>query len=56
MKIEFVAKQRGAWPVNMMCEVLGVSRSGFCAWLGSVSTEPAAAQARDFMRNDRLDG
>ena len=32
MKFEFVAKHRGAWPVNLMCEALGVSRSGFYAW------------------------
>ena len=33
MKFEFVAKHRVAWPVNLMCEALGVSRSGFYAWL-----------------------
>ncbi len=33
MKFGFVAKHRGAWPVLMMCEALGVSRSGFYAWL-----------------------
>ena len=33
MKFGFVAKHRGAWPVVMMCEALGVSRSGFYAWL-----------------------
>lgn len=33
MKFGFVAKHRAAWPVNLMCEVLGVSRSGFYAWL-----------------------
>lgn len=33
MKFGFVAKHRGAWPVNLMCEALGVSRSGFYAWL-----------------------
>jgi putative transposase len=33
VKFEFVAKHRGAWPVNLMCEALGVSRSGFYAWL-----------------------
>lgn len=32
MKFECVAKHRGAWPVNLMCEALGVSRSGFYAW------------------------
>ena len=33
MKFGFVAKHRGTWPVAMMCEALGVSRSGFYAWL-----------------------
>src|SRR5207247_8374872 len=29
----FVAKHRGIWPVAYLCEALGVSRSGFYAWL-----------------------
>jgi putative transposase len=29
----FVAKHRAIWPVSWMCETLGVSRSGFHAWL-----------------------
>ena len=29
----FIAKHRGVWPVVWMCEALGVSRSGFFAWL-----------------------
>ncbi len=29
----FVAKNRGIWPVALTCEALGVSRSGFYAWL-----------------------
>ena len=33
MKFGFVAKHRVAWPVAMLCEALGVSRSGFYAWL-----------------------
>jgi putative transposase len=33
VKFGFVAKHRGAWPINLMCEALGVSRSGFYAWL-----------------------
>lgn len=32
MKFDFVARHRGAWPVAMLCEALGVSRSGFYAW------------------------
>jgi putative transposase len=34
VKFGFVAKHRVIWPVKMMCVVLGVSRSGFYAWLG----------------------
>jgi putative transposase len=34
MKFGFVAKHRGVWPVSWLCEALGVSRSGFHAWLG----------------------
>jgi hypothetical protein len=34
VKFGFVAKHREAWPVNLVCEAaLGVSRSGFYAWL-----------------------
>lgn len=33
MKYEFIAKHRGVWPVTWICEVLGVSRSGFYEWL-----------------------
>jgi len=31
VKFGFMAKHRGAWPVAMMCEAFGVSRSGFYA-------------------------
>jgi len=34
MKFGFIAKHRGVWPVSWLCEALGVSRSGFHAWLG----------------------
>jgi len=33
MKFVFIAKHRGIWPVAWLCEALGVSRSGFHAWL-----------------------
>jgi putative transposase len=42
VKFGFVAKHRGAWPVLLMCEALGVSRTGFYAWL----TRPRSARSR----------
>ena len=33
MKFGFVAKHRGVWPADWLCEALGVSRGGFYAWL-----------------------
>ena len=63
MRFEFVAKHRGAWPVNLMCEALGVSRSGFYAWLvrprsqRSLDDEVLGAQVRhSFIGSDRTYG
>lgn len=33
MKFAFIAKHRSIWPVAWLCRALGVSRSGFHAWL-----------------------
>jgi putative transposase len=59
----FVAKHRGIWPVSWMCEALGVSRSGFFAWL---SRPPCARVKSDeaigrtvrasFLQSDRTYG
>jgi putative transposase len=63
VKFEFVAKYRGAWPVNLMCEALGVSRSGFYAWRSrprsrrSLDDEALGAQVRSsFIGSDRTYG
>jgi len=42
MKFSFIAKHRGIWPAAWLCGALGVSRSGFHAWL----TRPPSARAR----------
>ncbi|HHC8922958.1 TPA: IS3 family transposase [Stenotrophomonas maltophilia] len=63
VKFGFVAKHRGAWPANLMCEALGVSRGGFYAWLTrprsqrSLSDEVLGAQVhQSFVRSDRTYG
>ena len=59
----FVAKHRGVWPISWMFDALGVSRSGFHAWL----TRPQSVRARrdellgavvraSFVRSDRTYG
>jgi len=63
VKFEFVAKHRGAWPVNLVCEALGVSRSGFYAWRSrppsrrSLDDQALGAQVRNsFIGSDRTYG
>jgi putative transposase len=45
MKFGFVAKHRGIWPVSWLCEALGVSRSGFHAWLVRAPSDRASSDA-----------
>jgi len=59
----FIAKHRGIWPISWMCEALGVSRSGFHAWLTrrpsarARSDEALGARVREsFVRSDRTYG
>ena len=63
MKFGFMAKHRGAWPVAMMCEALGVSRSGFYAWLSRPPSlrcreddEMAPHVRQSFIASDRTYG
>jgi len=42
----FIAKHRGIWAVSVLCEALGVSRSGFYAW---ARRRPRARSRRDEM-------
>ena len=63
MKFAFIAKHRAIWPASWLCEALGVSRSGFHAWLTrapsarSRSDEEIGAKVRaNFMGSDRTYG
>ena len=63
MKFGFIARHRGIWPVAWLCAALGVSRSGFHAWLGrppskrSRSDAALAAKVRaSFIGSDRTYG
>src|SRR3954454_25198028 len=63
MKFGFIARHRGIWPVAWLCAALGVSRSGFNAWLGrspskrSRSDEALSAKVRaNFLASGRTYG
>ena len=43
VKFSFIAKHRGIWPADWLCEALGVSRGGFYAWL----TRPRSQRSRE---------
>jgi putative transposase len=51
MMFGFVAKHRGIWPVAFLCEALGVSRSGFYAWL---MRRPSARSRRHKMLSAKI--
>jgi putative transposase len=63
MRFAFIAKHRHVWPVSWLCAVLGVSRSGFHAWLNRpVSARAAydekigAVMRKSFKDSDRTYG
>src|SRR3569832_1845106 len=63
MKFVFIAKHRTIWPVAWLCEAMGVSRSGFHAWLNrspsakSRSDETVGQQIKaSFLASDRTYG
>lgn len=51
MMFRFIAKHRGIWAVAVLCEALGVSRSGFYAWL---TRAPSARSRRDEMLSAKI--
>jgi putative transposase len=63
VKFGFVAKHRGIWPVDVLREALGVSRSGFYAWRTRAPSRRAQTDARilvdvraSFVMSDRTYG
>ena len=63
MKFEFVATHRGVWPAVVIFGALGVSRSGFYAWLKrprsqrSLTNESIGKQVKQsFLDSDRTYG
>ena len=63
MRFGFVARHRGTWPLEVVCGVLGVSRSGFYAWLTRAPSRRARADAvvgavvrTSFLASDRTYG
>jgi len=53
MTFAFVAKHRHIWPVSWMCDVLGVSRSGFHAWLKRPISARASYDAKLVLEIDK---
>jgi putative transposase len=51
MKFVFIAKHRDIWPVAWLCNALGVSRSGFYAWL---NRSPSARSRSDEATGERV--
>jgi putative transposase len=63
MKFVFIAKHRNIWPVAWLCNAMGVSRSGFHAWLNRSpsarfrSDETVGQQVKaSFLASDRTYG
>jgi hypothetical protein len=63
MRFAFIARHRHVWPLEWMCSLLEVSRSGFHAWLTRAPSARALADAaltpvieRSFKAGDRTYG
>ena len=47
MRFAFIAKRRHVWPVSWLCAAMGVSRSGFHAWLKPANQRADGARRED---------
>jgi len=63
MTFAFIAGHRHIWPVSWICDALGVSRSGFHAWIRRPISDRAAHDAnlvqaidKSFKTSDRTYG
>jgi transposase InsO family protein len=46
MKFTFIDAEKATWPVEVLCRILGVSRSGFYAWKARPESNSAKADAK----------
>ena len=46
MRYRFIDAHKKAWPINLMCSVLNVSRSGFYHWAGRMPSQRAQSNSQ----------
>jgi putative transposase len=54
VRFDFLHAQRGHYPLELMCELLLVSRSGYYAWLGRQGREPGPRQKRQMELTEKI--
>ena len=49
MKFAFIDAEKARWPVEVQCDVFGVSRSGYYAWKGRPEAPRTREDAAEFV-------